>query len=75
MKISFEEAHKKAKELKNNIDACDEYDVGYVFKAKSEEFMIGGDGPCCIIKETGAAVCQTEFYENYNPEFIGEIAI
>ncbi|MBO4901494.1 MAG: hypothetical protein J5518_01690 [Lachnospiraceae bacterium] len=70
--ITYEDALKKARELKHNIDACDEYDVGYMFKAKADAFTIGGDGPCCIIKDTGRAVCQTEFYERYEPVFIGE---
>lgn len=73
--INYEEALKKAKELKPNIDACDEYDKGYVFKAKADEFTIGGDGPCCILKESGRAVCQTEFYDRYDPIFVGEIAV
>ncbi len=50
--ITYEDALKKARELKHNIDACDEYDVGYMFKAKADAFTIGGDGPCCIIKDT-----------------------
>lgn len=73
--VTYEEALKKAKELKPNIDACDEYDIGYMFKAKADEFSIGGDGACCIIKDTGEAVCQTEFYDSYDPVFVGELAI
>ena len=68
--ISYEEALKMARELKKNIDACDEYDIAYVFKAKEEEYLIGGYGPCCIIKETGRAVNQTEFVDSYDSQFI-----
>lgn len=73
--VTFEEALKKAKALKPGIDACDEYDKGYLFKAKSERFMIGGDGPCVVLKSTGKAVNQTEFYDNYRPEYIKEISL
>lgn len=73
--MSYEEALKTAKGLKKYIDACDEYNIGYVFKARAEEEMIGGDGPCCILKDTGKAICQTEFYDEYDPVFISEILI
>ena len=71
--ITFEDAYKKARELKPNIDACDEYDIGYLFKASVDRFTIGGDGPCIILKETGHAINQTGFYELYAPEFIREL--
>ena len=73
--ISYEEAYKKAKDLKSNIDACDEYDIGYVFKSRDDEYTIGGDGPCCIIKDSGRAVCQTEFIDRYDPVFVREIEL
>lgn len=73
--ISYDEALKKAKELKSNIDACDEYDVAYLFKARSEEYCIGGDGPCVILKDNGRAINQLEFFENYEHEHIKEFSI
>ena len=73
--ISYDDALQIAKRIKENIDYCDEYDIGYKFKAKDDEFTIGGDGPCYILKNTGKPVPQTEFYDNFNPVFIKEIAI
>lgn len=73
--VTFEEAYKKAKELKPNINACDEYDKGYLFKAREEEFMIGGDGACIVLKNTGDVINQTEFYDMYKPEFVKEIEL
>ena len=73
--IKYEDALELAKSLKKNIDGCDEYDIGYMFKSSDDEWTIGGDGPCCIIKESGKAVCQTEFYDKYEPTFIKAIAI
>lgn len=73
--ITFEEALKTAKELKPNIDACDEYDKGYLFKCEAERYMIGGDGPCVILKENGKAINQVTFYDVYRPELIRELDI
>lgn len=68
--MTYEEAFKKAKELKPNIDACDEYDKGFVFKTKSDEWSIGGDPPCVILKSSGDAINQVEFFDMHNPKFI-----
>ena len=73
--ISYEDALKKAKELKPNIDACDEYDSAYMFKARSEEFTIGGCSPCVILKESGRAINQLEYFDNYKAEHIREFDI
>ena len=73
--INFDEALKIAKELKSTIDSCDEYDKGYMFKAEADKWSIGGEGACCILKDSGRAVCLTEFYDKYNPVFIREIAV
>lgn len=73
--VKFEDALKIARGLKKNIDGCDEYDKGYMFKSSDDEWTIGGDGACCILKDSGEAVCQTEFYDKYNPKFIKEIAV
>ena len=70
--ITYEEALAIARKLKNSIDACVEFDNAYVFKAKAEDHMIGGDGACCVLKKDGRAVSQTEFYDNYAGEFVRE---
>ena len=70
--IGYDEALKKAKELKPNIDACDEYDTAYLFKARSEEYCIGGDGACVILKKDGRALNQLEFFDSYDHEHIRE---
>lgn len=70
--ITYDEAFKKAKALKPNIDACDEYDIAYLFKSKADEFTIGGDGPCVILKEDGRAINQLELVDNYDHELIRE---
>ena len=73
--ITYEEAYAKARELKPNFDACDEYDNAYVFKAESERFNIGGEGACVILKTTGKAINTTEFFDNYSPVFIRNISV
>ena len=35
--ITYDEALTKARELKENIDACDEYENAYMFKTKADE--------------------------------------
>lgn len=75
MQISYEEALKKAKRLKRNIDACDEYDIAWGFKCRAEQYNIGGDGACYILKDSGRAICQTEFHTNYEGKHIREFDI
>lgn len=47
--ISYNEALAKARALKPNIDACDEYNDAYVFKTRADYDTIGGDSPCVIL--------------------------
>ena len=65
--ISYNEALKKARELKSNIDKCIEYDIAYMFASSEDDWTIGGDDPCVILKETGEAKSRLysfeEFYE------------
>lgn len=68
--VSYEEALAIAGELKANIDACDEYDQAYLFKCKEEEWLIGGDGPVVVLKESGKAINQLVFFDDYGPELI-----
>ncbi len=73
--ISYEEAKKIADELKPNCDSCVEFTIAFMFKKKEEEFNIGGDMPCVILKENGRAINTTEFYDNYDVEEIREFDI
>ncbi|MCR5596457.1 MAG: hypothetical protein K6G12_11455 [Lachnospiraceae bacterium] len=53
--IIYEEAYRKAKEIRPDINLCTEYENAYVFGAKEDENYIGGYGhtPVVIIKEDG----------------------
>lgn len=68
--MNFEKALAIAKKLKPNVDACDEYDKAFLFKCKAEEWMIGGDGPVVVLKDTGKAINQVVFFDQYGPELI-----
>ena len=73
--ITYDEALKIAKGLKKNIDACVEFENAYCFKSKSEEYDIGGNGPCIVLKENGRAIISTEYYTNYATGIIKEYDI
>lgn len=60
--ITYEEAFKKAKELKPTIDNCTEYENGYVFACKGDDNYDGGNHtPCVILKDNGKAVAMPVF--------------
>lgn len=61
--ITFDEAFKKAKEIKPNIDGCTEYENGYVFGYSGDEGFVGGYGhtPVVILKENGNQVLMNVF--------------
>ena len=64
--ISYEEALKKAKALKPNIDECSELDNAYIFSCKADENYEGGNhAPCVIIKETSEAVNMPTYISEY----------
>lgn len=65
--ISFEEAIKKAKELKPSTDSCSEMSNAYIFACKDDENYEGGSDhtPCVIIKETGEAVNMPTYIAEY----------
>lgn len=73
--VTYEEALATAKKLKKNIDACDEYDSAYVFKARAEEWMIGGPGPCVVLKANGKAINQVDYFDSYEAKHIREFDI
>lgn len=69
--VSYEEALKKAKSLKHDVETCGEYEGGYVFMSREDECSIGGgSGPCCIIKSSGRAVDMLTFIDNHPGEWI-----
>ena len=63
--ISYKEALNIAKELKNRIDKCVETPNAYLFKNYDDEYSIGGEGICCVLKENGKAIGTTEYYSKY----------
>jgi len=73
--ITYERALEIARELKADIDHCQECSDGYIFTAKADEWSIGGDGPCCVLKENGRAVNMTEYIDNYKADVIKEFDI
>ena len=73
--VSYDEALKIAKELKENIDACDEYENAYLFKTKADEYTFGGEGACIILKENGRAINQLEYFDNYDTNHIREFDV
>ena len=70
--ISYHEALARARTIKPNIDACDEYNDAYVFKTRADHDTIGGDSPCVILKESGEAINIVEYFDNYEAEHIRE---
>ncbi len=61
--ISYEDALEIAREHKDNIDNCIEYENGYVFGAHKDSYSIGGYGhtPVVILKEDGSVIRMPEF--------------
>lgn len=56
--ITYEEAYKKAKELKPNADGCMEFENGYAFCSSQDAGYVGGYGHtrCVITKKDGKAI-------------------
>lgn len=73
--VTYEQALEIARKLKNGIDACDEYNDAYAFKRRAEEFMIGGDGACVVLKKNGRAINIVEYFDNYEAKHIREFDI
>ena len=61
--ISYEDALEIAREHKDNIDNCIEYENGYVFGAHEDSYSIGGYGhtPVVVRKEDGSVTRMPEF--------------
>ena len=74
--ITYEQALEVAKEnKKNGFDACDEYSDAWVFKTRADEFTIGGESPCVVLKENGKAINLVEYFDRYEAEHIREFDI
>ena len=62
--ITYEEAFRKAKKYKFNIDLCVEYDNAYMFQTEiaDDDYVIGGpDMPIIIMKADGRDVNMTTY--------------
>lgn len=73
--IEYKQALEIARSKKDNIDACDEFDIAWGFKCRKEQWNIGGKTPIYVLKENGAVVCQTDFFDNYDVEHIREFDV
>lgn len=75
--ITYEEAYKKAKELKPLINNCTEYENGYVFGYDDGSVPSdgGGNQPCVILKEDGSAVVMPWFVINGTGKEIRDLEI
>lgn len=73
--ITYKKAYKIAAELMRNIDTCVEYENAYMFKRKAEMHSIGGNGACVVLKESGKAIGQTEYYDNYEAVLVKEFDV
>ena len=63
--ISFREAFLKAKEIREEIDSCTEYENGYVFCSDRGEEQVGGYySPIVVLKEDGKVVDMPQFVVN-----------
>lgn len=75
--ISYEEAYKKAKELKPNANFCEEYENGFVFGSSEDKGFIGGKGHtrCVILKENGKPMTFPDFVSYGTGEYIKDFDI
>lgn len=70
--VPYEEAYKKAAELRPDIDYFTEFERGWLFGARKDEDFIGGAGhtPVIVVKDSGKIVNAPTFYMQIKP---GEI--
>lgn len=61
--ISYEEALEIAKQHKEQIDNCTEYENAYIFGYSGDNMFIGGDdhAPIVVMKEDGRVTNMLEF--------------
>jgi len=63
--ISYTDAFFKAKEIREEIDSCIEYENGYVFCSDKGKDQAGGYySPIVILKDDGKAVDMSQFVVN-----------
>ena len=72
--ISYEDALKKAQEVKSNIDKCIEYEKGYYFSSSEDEGYVGGAGhsPVVVQKTDGKLIPMPQFVMNGTGEELRE---
>lgn len=75
--IKYDEALKIAREHKDNIDNCTEYENGYVFGAHEDSNYIGGYGhtPVVILKADGKVITMPEFEDMGTGETLSQFDV
>ena len=70
--MNFEEAKKKAKKLRKDVDFCQEYEDAYIF-SKKDDVSFGGQSPVVILKENGEAISMVAYCNMPDAEFVQEV--
>ena len=75
--ITYDEALKIAREHKDNINNCIEYETGYVFGTREDSNYIGGYGhtPVVILKADGTITSMPEFTDMDRGEILREFTV
>lgn len=63
--ISYDDAEKKARELKPEIDHCIEYDNAYIFACHADSEYEGTRQPCVILRNDGRPVTLLWYLTKY----------
>lgn len=67
--ITYDEALKKARTLKPDVNICVEYKDGYMFGTETGKTTYGGgNAPVVILKENGKAITMAYFAAHYEGE-------
>ena len=72
--VTYEEALEIARQTRDDIDYCDEYEEGYVFGAEADADYVGGLGhsPLVVMKKDGKVVDMAFFMFNNPGDVIKE---
>lgn len=73
--LSYDEALKKAKEKKSQINRCQEYENAFVFSYDSGTDSEGGEVPIAIIKESGEALNFIVYATQYEHKLVKEFDV
>lgn len=75
--VTYEEALAIARERKQNIDMCAEWEKGFVFESEADANMIGGYGhiPIVVRKEDGKVMTMPEFVFGDAGELVREFKV